>query len=386
MKTKPNKLLHFPNIGEFFKEHLPEGYVNDCSGWGYSRDDVVEAGQKGLLLTMDIETTGSTACSLYCPHCFRKGKVSDRQLLSFNELEGAILDAKKLGLKSVKIIGCGEPLEDRTLLSQISMLRDNDIKVCIFTKGHVIGSEDLSFKYFNISREQLAQDLFDYNVTLLFSINSFNPLIQDQIVGVDGFSEVRNRAIEICCKVGFNAYSTHTPTRLAFVMTPLTHYNKDEACEVYRWAHFRNIHIVTTPTMVSGMGKSRLSELKLNDKELLEIYVRLNEIGVSIGAVKPDDIKLDGCSAYAGGAPCNQAAVGMYLRNDGILLRCPGDDVTYLGNIRDESLESIWHRSDNYRIYRGKHNNRCPPKEGPVFPAGFFDTLDTEIITRLFSG
>ena len=386
MKMKSDKLLSFPNIVEFFKEHLPEGYVNDCSGWGFSRDDVLEAGQKGLLLTMDIETTGSTACSLYCPHCFRKGEVSDRQLLSFNELEGAILDAKKLGLKSVKFIGSGEPLEDKTLLSHIRMLRDNDIKTCIFTKGHVIGSEDLSSKYFNISCEQLAQKLFDYDVSLLFGIDSFIPSIQDQIVGVDGFSEMRNRAIETCCKIGFNAYLPHTPTRLAFVMTPLTHYNKDAVYEVYRWAHFRNIHVVTTPTMVAGMGKYRLRDLKLNDEELLDIYVRLNEIGINIGAVKPEDIRLDGCSAYAGGASCNQVAVGMYLHNDGIVFRCPGDDITYLGNIRKDSLEHIWHRSENYRIYRGRHNNRCPPKEGTVFPAGFFDALDREITDKLFSG
>jgi len=55
----------------------------------------------------------------------------------------------------------------------------------------------------------------------------------------------------------------------------------------------------------------------------------------------------------------------------GTVLRCPGDDITVLGDVREESLEKIWLKSENYKR-AGTFNCGCLPKEGKSIPKNLF--------------
>ena len=84
-------------------------------------------------------------------------------------------------------------------------------------------------------------------------------------------------------------------------------------------------------------------------------------------------IREEGISAYAGAHPCNQVSVGMYLTNNGTIVRCPGDDKGTLGNIHRQSLTEIW---QNYKKKSCiNFNNGCPAKYGKSIPDYFFDKV-----------
>jgi hypothetical protein len=61
----------------------------------------------------------------------------------------------------------------------------------------------------------------------------------------------------------------------------------------------------------------------------------------------------------------------MYVTLPGIVLRCPGDDVTIFGNIWKESLKDIWLKSENYGR-SGTSNCGCPPKWGKSISYNLF--------------
>jgi hypothetical protein len=80
-------------------------------------------------------------------------------------------------------------------------------------------------------------------------------------------------------------------------------------------------------------------------------------------------------ASYVGARPCQQVAVALFLRRDGLAFRCPGDDVSIQGHLRQSSLSEIWQNSENLRVHSGKINVGCPPKLGKTFPEGFFDKV-----------
>ena len=75
--------------------------------------------------------------------------------------------------------------------------------------------------------------------------------------------------------------------------------------------------------------------------------------------------------------PCNQVACGLYLTAKGNVVECPGfgelNDIE--GNVKTESLESIWNSSDNKKIRSGIFNCRCPPKDGITIPEKIYDDV-----------
>ena len=96
---------------------FPKGHVNDVRWWGnISRKDLHSCLPDGTakLLTMDVDI--GDECSLRCSHCFRRDTRFDTiklgKCLTHEEIVNYIKDAKKLGLKEIKILGRGEPFEN----------------------------------------------------------------------------------------------------------------------------------------------------------------------------------------------------------------------------------------------------------------------------------
>ena len=376
------------SIARVFMGKFPNNYVNDVRGWGFSaevlRDNV------GKLLTLDIDF--GTKCSLNCPHCFRKNNYMNKIAeppheeqhgeFSLFELKRALLEAKSLGLRSVKFLGKGEPFECGQLLELLEFLHHHEIIPLIFTKGHVIGDDELVKKYFSKSGVntgmQLVRLLKQYQTSILLGFNSFDKDLQNRMVG-DGhtafskdrtYFEVRNDALKLLVDEGFN---DENPTQLCLATNPLTKANIKEVFEIYKWGRERNIYVVVTPSMISGRAQRNLfwKEITPSEEEIIDLYTQIYEYNLEKGIQSLDQIKREGISSYAGGHPCNQVSVGMYLTSNGKLFRCPGDEVTYLGNIREHSLRDVWEHSENYGRC-GQFNCGCPPKWGKSIPTNLF--------------
>jgi len=378
--------LIFPNIPPAFESRMPEGFRNDVRGWTFTEQEVAEAAKEHQLLTLDIDLGMSKGkekrrritgpCSMFCPHCFRRQPgFSTEGYMTVEELFRHIKEAKALGLRSVKIIGPGEPLEEPGLLWFLKELRALDITPLIFTKAHVLGDDAMCTKIHDMDGVQLASELEKLGVSLLVGATSFIPEVQDFDVGREGYHAKRNLAIERIVEAGFTKFVPGEATKLALVCTPVTPRNIGEIFDMYVWAKMRNIQMVIAPTMIAGRALDNMANLLNDGKALAGEYVRIVVWAVQHGVMTLGQLIRHGVPAYAGGAWCNQVAVGMFLMGNHKVLRCPGDDISVQGDLRVQTLTEIWQNSENVRKYSGKFNNGCPPKEGKSFPAGFFDDV-----------
>ena len=374
----------YPNVSIVYKNNFPKKYINDVNGWAFSKE-VIENNSRELL-TLDIDF--GNKCSLNCPHCFKKGALYDTKEneLNISKFKEIILEAKTLGLKSVKFVGKGEPLETPKILEFLEFLYNNRIIPLIFTKCHILGDDKVTQAIYNQyginTSKDLVSRLFELNVSVLLGFNSFNPEIQNEMVGnVIGYTELRNRALELLVDAGFNKTN---PTRLSIICAPLTNKNYADAFRIYEWGRRRNLYPVITPTMVSGvMGhKDNWKKSTPSEDKLIDLYSEIYKFNLDNNIQSIEQIKEEGISAYAGGHPCNQVSVGMYLTNNGTIIRCPGDDKGTLGNIHSQSLTEIWQNYNRYSCQ--KFNNGCPAKYGKSIPDNFFNNVFSQLNEKLF--
>lgn len=366
-----------PNIPVAFKGKFPKGYINNVEGFALLKNDIKES--KGKLVIMDIDF--GNYCSLNCPHCFRqnnKADTKDSKMMQYDDIIDVIKQGKKLGLKYVKFLGAGEPFEDKRFLEFLRDLKKMNIVPLIFTKGHVIGDDNLVKKWYSeygiTTGRELVKELHNLNAIILLGFNSFDDEKQDKMVGnVRGYTRKRNLALEILVEEGFNG---HHPTRIMIAANPITHENYGEMLEMYKWARVRNMCTIMCPTMVSGRCGDEKSWKKITPsrEELIDLYTKIYLFNIERGIQTLEQIEEEGISSYAGMNPCNQVACGMYVTLSGTVLRCPGDDVTVFGNIWNESIKNIWEKSENFER-AGTFNCQCPPKMGKTFPDKFFEDV-----------
>jgi MoaA/NifB/PqqE/SkfB family radical SAM enzyme len=371
--------VEYPKIKKVYSGRFPENFVNDVQGWGFSEKELKE--NLGQLLTLDIDF--GSYCSLNCPHCFRCNNQVDKgpgKRLNFDDLQGVIVAAKKLGLRSVKFLGAGEPMQSTRFVEFLRFLKDLDVIPLIFTKGHVIGDDEEVAKwnrqYGITTGEQLVAELDRVNASILLGFNSFSPVVQDKMVGgIDGYTAIRNRALELLATAGFNKCN---PTRLALIGAPITNDNIGNILEMYKWARVRNLHFVSCPTMVSGRSRNNWKTITPPQAELEDLYTEMYEFNLDRGIHTRDSLRQEGISPYSGCRPCNQVACGMYITLTGKVLRCPGDDVTVFGDITKQSIAEIWQGCENYHR-QGTFNCGCPPKMGKSFAFDFFKRVEKKL-------
>jgi MoaA/NifB/PqqE/SkfB family radical SAM enzyme len=383
------KQMVFPNVPKKF-ETMPNGFVNNVNGWFFNKKEVADAAEKKSLLTMDIDMAGKGVCSLRCGHCFRRSRIFQEMktddFASMEILRTRIDEAIALGLKTIKLIGPGEPLEDPKLIPLLKELHQKGITVLIFTKAYILGNDEKCKRIHGMNGKEMIEMLDKLGVSLLVGVTSFDQEIEEKIVGREGFHTARQEAIERLCNAGFNDFAPGKATRLAMVFNPITPQNIDEIFEAYVWARERNIQPISATTMVAGNAIDGLCQLVPDREQLIELYLKINIWAIEHGILTIEDIREYGIAAYAGGHWCNQVATGVFMRGDGTVLRCPGDDITILGNLKEKTLAEIWLNSENLREYAGKFNNGCPPKEGKnsacasSFPEGFFDEVKKRVL------
>jgi MoaA/NifB/PqqE/SkfB family radical SAM enzyme len=367
------KKLHFPEISKRFEGMMPNGFVNAAQGWSFRKEELVEAAKGKRLLTLDLDMAGTGVCSLNCGHCFRRNKEFGKEKrMDFDEVEKHLREAKGLGLRSVKIIGPGEPIEDPELFRLLSLFRELDIVPLLFTKGRVFGDDPACIQVHGFDGHELLRRLYEMDTSILMGSTSFDPETEDKTVGRKGYHEARNEALVRLNETGFMDFVPGLSTRCALIFNPLTPRNIDEAFDVYVWARERNIQPIMGPTMVAGRALDKLKQICPTDEELIDTFTRINIWAIEHGIYTLTELQEHGISAYAGGTHCHQVSCGLFVRGDGAVLRCPGDDISIQGNLRERSLTEIWIGSENLRLHAGAYNNFCPPKEGKSFPNGFF--------------
>ena len=361
------------NVPEVFSGKFPQDYVNDVLGWGnFSENELHKKMADGIFQLKCLDIDFGLGCSLNCPHCFKRTYNEDfdnNNKLDVDDYLTFIEEAKVLGLKSLKIVGAGEPFENPEILPFLRKMTEFGIHVSIFTKGQVLGDDILSKKYFGKygieTAEQLVQELFLLNTSILLGYNSYHKEIQGVYVGLQGnrldtFFNSRERALFLLCKAGFNAYIPRKATRLALIAAPFKTEYLEDILEIFKWARRRNIYTITCPTTESGDGRKEMKRISKQHadvfeeyrKSAIDFYVKIYNWSIEQGIVKLEDFIKHGVSLYPGAHVCNQTACGMYITYDGKVMQCPGFDneVSLIDNdIREIGIREAWIHSPNYK-------------------------------------
>ena len=363
-------------------ERFPKGYINDVRGWAFDSETIHN--QAGKLLTLDLDF--GSRCSLNCPFCFRRDNSVDKhqRAMRTEDVLTLVDEAMELGLRTVKFLGAGEPLENPGFLHLLRELSDRGIISVVFTKTGILGNDRQVNQLYGGqgigSSQKLCEVLESLGVSIVLGFNSLDPEIQSLMVGNGRqYVERRDRSLLNLLDTGF---ADSNPTRLALGINPITNLNIRGAAGLYKWARVRNIYAIVTPTMISGRAKGdawRLMTPKVN--ELEQLYVDIYNFNFQTGLQSKNQVLKEGISAYAGGHPCNQVSTGLYVTLNGVVLRCPGSEDTVQGNIWTRSIEDVWLTSKNYQM-RGTFNCACVAKDGKSIPRGFYDEVLSDLASE----
>ncbi len=422
---------------------MPAGWVNGVTDWHIHGEDGGEPTQPGLY-TLDIEhipsevvalhndpSTAASVMNLYrsrlcvhaCEFCFneegavyakrgaagargnptRIGARAPNRMLTLEETIGIVDEAISIAaaeghaFKSVKFLGPGELLMNPDLFRIIEAYQERGVTLSIFTKGAMLGSDELAQRYQGMGAKELTERLAAYgNVNLLFSFQTFDDEKADRLVtseragqrqGLQGYAAIRDQALENIMGSAF--YANGATQRVCALNAPITPENIDESFDIYRFFVERGTPVVMTPSMLSGKGKEQHQREREADdfvEKLVELYARIYAYNVEKGIQTDEQILAEGIASYVGAEPCNQAALGLYIRANGSVQSCPGrrDAETIYGDVRTQGLAAIWATSPNrqrgFDDPRNLVNNRCPAKDSVpgrdgAFPIGFYDRV-----------
>jgi MoaA/NifB/PqqE/SkfB family radical SAM enzyme len=370
------KSKEFPNIDPVFTDHFPENYRPWVPSWSVKEEALHETLPDGThtLTQLDISIPSGEfakkvnavldadernnewkrnyqelACGVGCKHCFECRTQNINPLMTTEEIFGMLKEAKELGLKNVKFLGPGELLHNPDLFRILDFLRDNEINIGIFTKGVALGDDTFAQKTFGLTSKELCEKLSGYeNVSVLISLTSTDRKTEKQRNESTKFPDlfdIRNKAFENCSQAGLNKDPENQ--RLAVIIAPVLKDNIDEVAEIYEWAVHRNMPVVVAPTMISGKGLDmpEVTDSRFKNEELVNLYVDIYTMLINKKILSIAQVEKEGVSPYAGYA-CNQFVSGMFVRADGRVQGCPGNEAFgYSDDVRKEGVKKVWKNS-----------------------------------------
>ncbi len=374
------------------KTPFQTSFQNYIKGWNETNEIIQDAESNHRLLYLNMDF--GDGCTLRCPHCFTHEGAIDargRTPLPFERLKDAILEAKTLGLKCVRILGRGEPTqwvynphrkavgnipaEGEDVIDFVKFLHANNIIPLIFTRGQILGDDAKIAWAFNGAHgvrngENLVRLLYENGVSLFIGLSSIFPEINNEMVGLPDSSRFNydsacRRSLMLAATAGFNKSN---PTRLAVEM-PITNLNIVEMAVRYILFQMLNISPCTNVYMVAGRAMTYgLGEITDPPQEqFLDYYAMVTRFAHNMGIISK-------IGPYAGTKECHDVSSGMYLTLNGDIYPCPGYEgiQNFVGSLRTHTIREIWENNP----YGGHPQSICPPKIGTHFPPDFSEKVE----------
>jgi hypothetical protein len=398
--TKQN----FPKVESNLPKEIPKGFNLASDGWLFTKAELEETLEDGSrpLLTLDLsiapdyyvkkvregddEGLSERAKKFYpcpnkCTYCFDYADVS-RGILSWKDIEKVLLDAKELGLKSAKFLAVGEFFINPSMFEILDFMQEQDIKFSIFTKGEVLGNDNLANRIHGMSSEELVRRVCEYDITrFLMDGWSFVPDIINERVGRPGssFFDSRNRAIELLVENGMNDPMLQ---RMTLQTNPVMPENIGEVYDIFVWGAERSIPVCVTKSMVAGKGVclGRAGEDKFFDEQYVDLAVQIYSYLIERGITSLERVREEGVSSYVGTRPCNQLTCGLFIDKDGTVRQCPGNSLmpSFADDVRTTPLDKIWVPGNPNYEFGSQYNNHCM-KDGYSIPFRFYSEVQSRL-------
>jgi MoaA/NifB/PqqE/SkfB family radical SAM enzyme len=231
-------------------------------GYMYGAREAHEARNSNRLLTIRLETNKS--CNLRCRYCYAQSGEDSAKIAGFNVLKRIVSEAKELGIRSVVVIGGGEPTLHPNFRDLIAYIDSLEIIPMIFSNTILM-------------TEELAGFLYEHNASVMGKLDSLKPEIQDYLAGRKGASEDIKKGLENLLNAGFSKPAAPGELRLgvSFVSNKM---NLEEIEEIWHFCRQKNIFPnmeILTPT---GRANDELEDKLLTAGEIKEYKLKLLEI------------------------------------------------------------------------------------------------------------
>lgn len=313
-----------------------------AQGTDYCVDTVRAAQAESRMLHLDLDLTGE--CKLKCFYCDRTpdrySDVPNRVELTTEERKDVISQAHALGATTVEFPGAGEPMIDVGFWEVVEHIHDLGMTAVLFTSGYHLDEESVD-------------RLYELGATIFLKHNSEDSHVQDKMVGMRGYGEIANRALQLLVERGFNE---PIPTRMAIDMVVTPQFQDlDMVGRIFRWCRDNNVHSYIMTLIPEGMAD--------HEKVLFEKR-RAQELVDFMAAIDRDEYGLDyePSRPMGGGYRCRQVNVGLFANLFGEVYDCNGLG-RLIGHLRRDSLADIWHSKFANQIRKPDQDGFCLVRE-----------------------
>ncbi|MBP9189017.1 MAG: radical SAM protein [Chitinophagales bacterium] len=349
---------------------------NSIKGWYFLSNEIEYSLEHGEMLNPSIDFTN--ACNLNCPYCYIEEKNSIRKKRKSNEISllqtlKTIDQLANCKSKAINIVGAGEPTVDENFEEIIKYIFKKGLTTVLFTNGILLSNNP-----------RLVKFLHEHDVSVILKYNSSNNEIQDLVAGKKGYSEKRDKALDLLLK---NKFNLEYPTRIGIDIMSFRG-NIKEIPNIHRWCRENNIYplagdYIPTGRTDNGLFQGDKTKNNFNTEDSSKIIKLLQPISSEdrlwlLNELSSIDnlfgIKREGCFAYFGGSNCTQI-LGLYIDIEGNIWPCIARKKNIngqllnglLGNIKNDNLEEIWSKNIYLKEIRGKFDGGCPYKPKLIF-------------------
>ncbi len=257
-------------------------------------------------------------CNLKCIYClsdapFMTERKPINYKLTLDDIKNNIIEAKKLGIKTVCITGSGEPLLCDNLKELIEFIRSLDLKVVIFTNSLLL-------------TKNFSKFLYENGVNLMVKLNSFKPEVNDNLVGIAGAQKIFLEKIKMLIDMGF------AQKHMLALNCVITNENYEEIQEIFTFCRKNNIIPWIETLTITGRATR---EMIVSRNKIEKLYRKLAEIDKNLfGFEWEPDSPIVGASRRRYKYVCQIDVYGNLYHTDANIT----DDV---GNVRNKSIKEL---------------------------------------------
>lgn len=262
-------------------------------GYSYSLEEGKLARDEGRLLSLRVET--SLFCNMRCKYCAWDSGVPLNDEVGFDTLKKFIEDGIKKEIRSVVIIGGGEPTIYRNFRELVEFIDSKGVIPVVITNGLTVKKEFAAF-------------LYEHNCSVLLKHDSFNEETQNYLSGVPGAFKKMQESLKNLIDVGFTRdHEEGLRLGLSFVATKK---NINEIGKLWRFCRDNNIY--PNLELLNPIGRA--------EKNADDIIPEQEETAMIINEVKA--IEAEYGLQHKVQPPCLQHLYSMYLNVEGHVQPC----------------------------------------------------------------
>jgi MoaA/NifB/PqqE/SkfB family radical SAM enzyme len=300
-------------------------------GYQFPMETYRENVQDGGFTQLSLDLT--SLCNYRCDWCFNLDLLNqDEDVLSLQEKEQLLRQAKKLGVKSLVIPGTGEPTLDRDFYQLTETAHELGLTTVVYT--NLTG---------NIDKEKIDK-LFDHDVSIGVKLDSFDPkYFQDRYhANPKAFDKFRKNLQHVLDTYGGSETTDHRDgtaieIHRAIANMVLTYENAQEIDKISEFCEENNLPLFVRPVKPVTWARASPEKwvqignplgLQTPGQDLVQIAKHHNKL------FSPSSTPENHCAIYS---------FGLTVKNNGDVQVCPDhhDSRGAFGNVRDKPLAKI---------------------------------------------